>query len=79
MDIKTASDVFGVDRLLMIGLIQFLATKKIISNKNDIENLEKICQITVKNMKKTKDPIAIIQLERTEIELKHIFQSFRID
>ncbi len=79
MDIKTASDVFGVDRLLMIGLIQFLATKKIISNKNDIENLEKICQITVENMKKTKDPIAIIQLERTEIELKHIFQSFRID
>ena len=79
MDIKTASDVFGVDRLLMIGLIQFLATKKIISNKNDIENLEKICQITVKNMKKTKDPIAIIQLERTEIELKYIFQSFRID
>ncbi|MCA7120275.1 MAG: hypothetical protein LGL72_12885 [Acidibrevibacterium sp.] len=79
MDIKTASDVFGVDRLLMIGLIQFLATKKIISNKNDIENLEKICQITVENMKKTKDPIAIIQLEKTEIELKHIFQSFRID
>ena len=79
MDIKTASDVFGVDRLLMIGLIQFLATKKIISNKNDIENLEKICQITVENMKKTKDPIAIIQLERTEIELKYIFQSFRID
>ena len=79
MDIKTASDVFGVDRLLMIGLIQFLATKKIISNKNDIENLEKICQITVENMKKTKDPIAIIQLEKTEIELKYIFQSFRID
>lgn len=79
MDIKTASEVFGVDRLLMIGLIQFLATKKIISNKNDIENLEKICQITVKNMKKTKDPIAIIQLEKTEIELKYIFQSFRID
>ncbi|WP_162800653.1 hypothetical protein [Acidibrevibacterium fodinaquatile] len=79
MDIKTASEVFGVDRLLMIGLIQFLATKKIISNKNDIENLEKICQITVKNMKKTKDPIIIIQLEKAEIELKHIFQSFRID
>ena len=79
MDIKTASDVFGVDRLLMIGLIQFLAIKNIISNKNDIENLEKICQITVENMKKTKDPIAIIQLEKTEIELKYIFQSFRID
>ena len=79
MDIKTASDVFGVDRLLMIGLIQFLAIKNIISNKNDIENLEKICQITVENMKKTKDPIAIIQLERTGIELKYIFQSFRID
>ena len=79
MDIKTASEVFGADRLLMIGLMQFLAIKKIISNKKDIENLERICQITIENMKNTKDPIALIQLEKTEIELKYIFQSFRID
>lgn len=78
MDIKTAAEIFGHDRLLIIGLIQFLINKKIISSQEDMEHFEGICLVTLETMKNTtKDAVALIQIEKTEIDLRHFFQSFR--
>ena len=79
MDIKTASEMFGHDRILIIGLVQLLIDKKIIENQKDMDEFKKTCidiMVSIKNM--TKDPVALIQIEKTEIELEHFFGSFRI-
>jgi hypothetical protein len=77
MDIETAAEIFGPDRLLIIGLIQFLINKNIIEHKNDMNDIEKICRNALTGFKKTRDPVVLIQLEKTESELEYFFQSFR--
>jgi hypothetical protein len=77
MDIETAAKIFGPDRILIIGILQFLIKKNIIEHHNDMDDLEKMCRNTLTLLKSTKDPVALIQMEKTETELEIFFQSFK--
>ena len=77
MDIEAAAEIFSPDRILIIAIIQFLINKNIIENKNDMNNIEKICNNILNAFKKAKDPVVLIQLEKTELELEFLFKSFR--
>lgn len=80
MDIKTAEEMFGDNRLLIIGLIQFLINKKIICNQDDMNMYKEICLSVLHSIKDgLKDPVALIQIEKTEASLMHVFQSFRMN
>jgi hypothetical protein len=77
MDIKTAAEILGPDRILIIGIIQFLIKKNIIEHYKDMDDLEKICRNTLTIFKSTRDPVALTQVEKTEAELDIFFQSFK--
>jgi hypothetical protein len=88
MDIKTAQEAFGLDRLLMIGLIQYLLDKKVIESTHDLSLLHDYCKQTLTQLRQrklgltafgpTSDAVVNIQLDQTRKELDLFFRSFKL-
>jgi len=51
MDIETAQKVFGVDRVLIIGLMLFLHDKGVIKSPEDMDLLIGNCRSTLNHFK----------------------------
>ena len=77
MDLNTARKAFSTDRIFILGLIQFLLGKKIISSSEDLTLLREYCRATLNAFRTAQTPVTSIQLDEAEIELEHIFKSFR--
>ncbi len=78
MNLETAKRAFGTDRVLLLGIIQFLVEKKLLSSLPEIESLWGYCRDLVTSFRRTRDPVLLLQLDETETELEHIFRAFKL-
>jgi hypothetical protein len=78
MDIGSAHKAFSSDRLLILGLLQFLLHKGIIDATDDMALLRDYCLSILDAFRKTQDAVTRVHLDETEAELEHLFRSFRL-
>lgn len=77
MDISTAKEILGPDRILIISMIEFLINKGIVHDYEELETFRDICNKNLLEFKKqTDDPVVNIQISQTQLIVTHIFNSF---
>ena len=78
MDIATAKQAFGADRILSLAVLHLLQHKGIIESGSDFVRLREYCKMMLGAFGTVnEDAVVRIQLNETERELEHIFHSFR--
>lgn len=79
MDIGTAKEIIGPDRVLIISIIEFLIRKGMINDRKELNILKEICKENLSEFKKhSRDEIIKIQIEQSKLIIEHIFNSFML-
>jgi hypothetical protein len=76
ISLEKAKKIISVDRVLLIGLISMLLEKGSL-NEVDLQTIRRKCEVILKSMQKSDQPVLRVYSEEVEVELNHLLSSFR--